>query len=300
MELLPSVFLGDKSLAGNLEWLRTNSIGAIVNVTWEVRNFFEFKKGSSDSLSITSSNDGINMNTSSPSQSSELVLQDSMNSSILKEEKEEERRTTPDSRLPADDNKHQLSEELKETDEGSSSPSSIKREENEEELLPVCATTPLVDISSSSSSIDSISLDIPDILYKRVPVTDSQETKLDAFFDETADFISAQVQEGKKVLVHCQLGMSRSPSILIAYAIRSLGMTLSSAVESISKSTLNINDGFQRQVDSPLSSLLSLLLSYFFSSLFPIILPFSPLPLSYRFSLLLFLVDAIRVEETWT
>jgi len=36
-----SLFLGNKEVAGNLEWLEGGKIHAILNVTKEVKNFFE-------------------------------------------------------------------------------------------------------------------------------------------------------------------------------------------------------------------------------------------------------------------
>jgi len=67
------------------------------------------------------------------------------------------------------------------------------------------------------------------ITYMRLPASDSGSQNLKQYFSEAIRFIeSAQASNGK-VLVHCQAGVSRSPSIVAAYLIARSRKTLSEA-----------------------------------------------------------------------
>jgi len=65
------------------------------------------------------------------------------------------------------------------------------------------------------------------ISYLRLPASDSGSQNLKQYFSEAITFIeSAQAAHGK-VLVHCQAGVSRSPTIVAAYLISKSCKTLS-------------------------------------------------------------------------
>jgi len=49
------------------------------------------------------------------------------------------------------------------------------------------------------------------------------------------EFIAKHVNSGRNVLVHCFAGISRSVSAVIAYMIKELGFTCSSALSHLSK-----------------------------------------------------------------
>jgi protein-tyrosine phosphatase len=61
-----------------------------------------------------------------------------------------------------------------------------------------------------------------EIVYKRVPLDDSVKQDLLSFLDDTCRFIDDALKSSKKnaVLVHCQSGVSRSVSIVIAYLLK--------------------------------------------------------------------------------
>jgi dual specificity MAP kinase phosphatase len=67
------------------------------------------------------------------------------------------------------------------------------------------------------------------ITYLRLPASDSGSQNLKQYFSEAISFIENARTANGKVLVHCQAGVSRSPSIVAAYLISRSHKTLSDA-----------------------------------------------------------------------
>ncbi|XP_061660286.1 uncharacterized protein si:dkey-175m17.7 [Syngnathoides biaculeatus] len=65
--------------------------------------------------------------------------------------------------------------------------------------------------------------------YKRLPATDSSKQNLRQYFEEVFEFIEEAYQSGRGVLVHCQAGVSRSATIVIAYLMKHTLMTMTDA-----------------------------------------------------------------------
>ena len=61
--------------------------------------------------------------------------------------------------------------------------------------------------------------DAHDIAYKRLAVLDATVPN-DAFLSEGADWIDAQIDAGRTVLVHCAKGRGRSATLAAAYLMR--------------------------------------------------------------------------------
>lgn len=56
-----------------------------------------------------------------------------------------------------------------------------------------------------------------DYSYFKIPVTDSLDSPLSKYFDDATKFMNEQLENPEKsVLVHCQMGQSRSPSVILA------------------------------------------------------------------------------------
>ena len=57
-------------------------------------------------------------------------------------------------------------------------------------------------------------------------VSDDGIDSLRPRFREVCNWIDAARQQGGKILIHCRVGVSRSATITIAYAMRHLGLSL--------------------------------------------------------------------------
>lgn len=66
---------------------------------------------------------------------------------------------------------------------------------------------------------------------------DVDQTNIAAHFDEVADFIDQALSAGGKVLVNCQMGMSRSPACVLAYLIIRHGMTVGQAIQQVGRTS---------------------------------------------------------------
>ncbi|XP_044126681.1 uncharacterized protein LOC122920916 [Bufo gargarizans] len=65
--------------------------------------------------------------------------------------------------------------------------------------------------------------------YKRLPATDNSKQDLRQYFEEAFEFIEEAQQEGKGILIHCQAGVSRSATVVIAYLMKHTLMTVGDA-----------------------------------------------------------------------
>uniref|UniRef100_A0A8C6UKG9 protein-tyrosine-phosphatase n=1 Tax=Neogobius melanostomus TaxID=47308 RepID=A0A8C6UKG9_9GOBI len=66
--------------------------------------------------------------------------------------------------------------------------------------------------------------------YKRLPATDNSKQNLRQYFEEVFEFIGeCFFLSGQGVLVHCQAGVSRSATVVIAYLMKHTLMTMTDA-----------------------------------------------------------------------
>ena len=90
------------------------------------------------------------------------------------------------------------------------------------------------------------------IKYFHLNLTDSPTTDITKFFEQAFSFIELARKKKEKILIHCKLGISRSPTILIAYFIKNMGHTTMSALEFLKskRSQVHPNPGFITQLNS--------------------------------------------------
>ena len=92
--------------------------------------------------------------------------------------------------------------------------------------------------------------DYPDIEYYQARINDLPNFNISVFFKKTNQFIHQAKASGKSILIHCQLGISRSTTCLIAYMIKYLGYTTINALQFIKTKRPYVmpNFGFLQQL----------------------------------------------------
>lgn len=68
------------------------------------------------------------------------------------------------------------------------------------------------------------------IVYKTINIRDTWNQNITSYFEDAFQFIESAKQSKGKVLVHCVAGISRSPTITIAYLMKTNGWTLCEAL----------------------------------------------------------------------
>ncbi|XP_058473890.1 protein phosphatase Slingshot homolog 1 isoform X1 [Solea solea] len=86
--------------------------------------------------------------------------------------------------------------------------------------------------------------------YHNVRVYDEDATDLLAHWNDTYNFIVKARKNNSKCLVHCKMGVSRSASTVIAYAMKEYGWSLEKAYNFVKqkRSIAQPNSGFMRQL----------------------------------------------------
>ncbi|EJD02635.1 phosphatases II [Fomitiporia mediterranea MF3/22] len=82
----------------------------------------------------------------------------------------------------------------------------------------------------------------------KIPLEDSSRADLKPHLDGACRFIAEQLEKGNNVLVHCQQGISRSASIIVAYLIQEEEMSYDEALATVKSKRLCVqpNCGFER------------------------------------------------------
>jgi protein-tyrosine phosphatase len=71
----------------------------------------------------------------------------------------------------------------------------------------------------------------PDYKYKQIKIEDSCREDIKSIVEEAIQFIDLAKANNSAVLIHCQGGVSRSPTVTIAYIMHLNGLSLSDAYE---------------------------------------------------------------------
>lgn len=86
--------------------------------------------------------------------------------------------------------------------------------------------------------------------YKWIPVDDSHTADISSHFQEAFEFIDCVRRAGGRVLVHCEAGISRSPTICMAYLMKTMKLCLDEAFDYIKqrRSIISPNFSFMGQL----------------------------------------------------
>ncbi|KAM9469138.1 uncharacterized protein ssh2a isoform 1-T1 [Clarias gariepinus] len=87
--------------------------------------------------------------------------------------------------------------------------------------------------------------------YHNIRVYDEEATNLLEYWNDTYKFISKAKKAGVKCLVHCKMGVSRSASTVIAYAMKEYGWGLDQAFEHVKerRTVTKPNPSFMKQLE---------------------------------------------------
>ncbi|CAD6206228.1 GSCOCG00010030001-RA-CDS [Cotesia congregata] len=88
--------------------------------------------------------------------------------------------------------------------------------------------------------------------YLNVRVYDDEKTDLLKHWDDTFKYITKARKEGSKVLVHCKMGVSRSASVVIAYAMKAYNWDFSQAWKHVKdkRNCIKPNNNFLLQLET--------------------------------------------------
>ncbi|KAI9490823.1 protein-tyrosine phosphatase-like protein [Zychaea mexicana] len=86
--------------------------------------------------------------------------------------------------------------------------------------------------------------------HEIIPIADNREANIIQFFPITNNFIEEAFESGKRILVHCLAGVSRSPTIVSAYLMnkRKLHPKAALAIIKQTRPFVNPNQGFMNQL----------------------------------------------------
>ncbi|CAL5444365.1 unnamed protein product [Camellia sinensis] len=100
-----------------------------------------------------------------------------------------------------------------------------------------------------SNEIGQSDSQYPDLFeYKNFAICDEEDANISSIFEEAHDFIDHIEQTGRKVLVHCFEGRSRSATVILAYLMLRKNLTLLEAWNRLKKVHRRVhpNDGFAK------------------------------------------------------
>lgn len=86
--------------------------------------------------------------------------------------------------------------------------------------------------------------------YLHIDIEDDEEADINRYFTRTSRFIHNAILNGGIVLVHCMAGISRSPTIVIAYLVQKRKLSLNQAMLTVKsmRPQIDPNEGFIEQL----------------------------------------------------
>lgn len=108
------------------------------------------------------------------------------------------------------------------------------------EITTVCSITAKDTLTPLKSTTLRLSL----------PISDSSHSPISSHFAAAHEFIEQARKENKKVVVHCEVGMSRSPTIVISYLMKYKNINLREAYNLVKsrRPIIQPNVGFIKQL----------------------------------------------------
>lgn len=88
--------------------------------------------------------------------------------------------------------------------------------------------------------------------WHKLILMDTEEEEIYSYFNQVDAIVRRGLREGKRILVHCAAGRSRSATLVIAHLMLENNWTRKEAIEYVSRKRLIIepNDGFMNQLKS--------------------------------------------------
>lgn len=86
--------------------------------------------------------------------------------------------------------------------------------------------------------------------YVRIDISDDPSEKISVYFKQMNDLIDRSLEKNKNVLIHCECGISRSASLMIAYVMHKKNIDHRSALAYVKRfrSCIKPNSGFIQQL----------------------------------------------------
>lgn len=90
----------------------------------------------------------------------------------------------------------------------------------------------------------------PSIKYYSISIDDTPSSNIAQHVPEAIRFIDSELKQGKKVLIHCAAGISRSTSIAVAYFMAKYNMNFDEALNKVKgkRGCAYPNQGFESQL----------------------------------------------------
>lgn len=103
---------------------------------------------------------------------------------------------------------------------------------------------------AAEQHLDTVLLSNRNISVKHILADDYEYYNIRQHFEESFEFIEDALAKNGRILIHCALGISRSPTIVIAYIMYRYGMTYQNAYQYVLnlRPNINPNNSFKMQL----------------------------------------------------
>ncbi|KAK9511805.1 hypothetical protein O3M35_000397 [Rhynocoris fuscipes] len=124
------------------------------------------------------------------------------------------------------------------------------RDARDFDLLKDLNVTRILNVTPQATIHLNGSADGYGIAYRQLPASDSTQQNIKQYFEEAFSFIEEARKSNSNVLVHCQAGISRSPTIAIAYIMKYRGLSMIEAYKMVknARSIISPNLNFMGQL----------------------------------------------------